>query len=473
MNVTELKSEGLKKSYKIVVDAAQINLQTEAELKAAGEQVKIPGFRPGFIPMKILQQRYGKAVQSDVLKQVINQSSGEVISKNKLRPALTPQINIEDYKEGGDLTYTMDVEIFPEIPDMSFDKITLERNTFEIDQVEIDDAATRVASRTPNFARAKEGSKAAMGQIVTIDFIGMIDGKPFDGGSATDFQLELGSKQFIDTFEEQLVGAKEGEERTVNVTFPENYHASNFAGKAAVFTVTVKQISDKQAPAVDEEFAKARGFENLAALHEAIRGQLVREYDQLVRSQLKKQLFDKLEDEYDFELPPGMVEMEFNNIWERLKEAKEQGDESVAGKSDDELKEEYRAIAERRVKLGILLAELGSRNKIQVGREELNRAVMQQASMFPGQEKQVFDFYRKHPERIEELRGPILEEKVVDYILGKVSFDDKKVSIKELMESNEEEGTIKKKSSKSSKAKSTSAEGEPKKAKAAKKKTSE
>lgn len=440
MQVTELEKDNLKRTFKIVVDAARINEQMETELKAAGEKIKMPGFRPGFIPMKVLKQRYGKSVQAEVIKNVISQTSNEALTQKKIRPAMGPQITIDDYKDEGDLVYTISFEMFPEVPEVPFDGLTLERNTFEVEDADIDAAAERIAKRTPKLARAKEGSKAAMGQVVTIDFKGMIDGKVFDGGSASDFKLELGSKRFIEGFEEQLVGSKEGDDRIVKVTFPADYPSKELAGKEASFAVKVKAIEDMDTPAIDDAFAKERGFADLRALREAIRSQLIKEYEQLVRRKLKKQLFDILEEKCEFDLPQGMVEMEFNAIWERLKEARDKGDSSLNDRSDEELKKEYQSISRRRVKLGLFLAEVGNRNKVQVTNEEINRAVMQQASQFPGQEQKVIEFYRSHPERLDDLRGPILEEKAVDYILGKVKYKDKKASLKELEMDEEDEG---------------------------------
>lgn len=453
MKATPLESKGLKKKFRITVEAGKINSQTEAELKRAGERVKIPGFRPGFIPMKVLKQRYGKSVQSDVLKQVINRASNDAISENKLRPAMTPQISIEDYKEGGDLAFTMELEVFPEVPEVSFDKVKLDRPTFDIGDKDIDEAVQRIAERSQKLTPLDGGKKAAMGHVVAIDFTGSIDGTPFPGGAGSGFQLELGSGQFIEGFEEQLVGSKAGDERSVKVTFPADYHAKDLAGKEAVFAVSVKEVLSKEMPELDEAFAKERGFADMRALREAVRNQLIREYDQVVRNRLKKQLFDALDEAHDFTLPEGMMKTEFDSIWGRLTQAPEELKEALEEKSEDELKEEYRQIARRRVKLGILLAEIGGRNKIQVSREELGRAVMQQASQFPGQEKQVVEFYQKHPERADDLRGPILEEKVVDFILGKISYDDRKVSLESLMEDGEEEGAVKKKAAKEKPAK--------------------
>lgn len=465
MQVTQLDSKGLKKRFKVVVDAATINSQTETELRAAGERVKIPGFRPGFIPMKVLQARYGKSVQADVLKQVINQSTTKVITERKLRPAITPNVNIEEYNEGGDLAYSIEFDAFPEVPELKFDKIALDRNTFEITEKDVDETMQTIASRHPKLNRAKDGAKAQLGNVVFIDFKGKVDGVAFDGGTAKDFKLELGSKQLIDNFEEQLLGLKEGEEKVVKVTFPENYPGGNLAGKKADFEVVVKELYTKEDPAIDDEFAKARGFADLKAFHEVVRSQITREYDQVVRGQVKKLLFDTLDEQYDFDLPETMVEMEFNSIWERLQQARAEGEKIGEDQSEEELKEEYRQIARRRVKLGILLAEVGNRNKLQVTSEELNRALMQQVSMFPGQEKKVMEFYRNNPDRVQDLRGPIMEEKAVDFILGKVKFTDKKVALSDLSSAGEEEDDAPKKK--------TSKEAKDKPKAAAKKKSAE
>ncbi len=455
MQVTELENAGLKRNYKVTVEAPEIDKEMEVELRAAGEKIRIPGFRPGNIPMKILQQRYGKSVQGDVLKQVINKATTDLVNERKLRPALTPQINIEDFKEGGALVFTVSFEAFPDAPDVNFDKITLNRSVFEISEKDIDEASDRIAERSPKLASAKEGAKAENGNVVTIDFKGMIDGVAFAGGTAEGFKLELGSGQFIEGFEGQLVGAKIGDDRIVKVTFPKDYPGAEVAGKEASFAVKVHAIESKEPGVIDEEFAKERGFETLEKLREAIKSQLTREYDQVVRNELKKELFDILEEQYQFDLPQGMVDLEFGSIWERLQQAKAEGDESVAGKSEEELKTEYQKIASRRVKLGLLLADIGNRNKIQITREELTRAMMQQASQYPGSEKKVMEFYRNNPDRVEELRGPILEEKSVDFILSKIKFNDKKVTLEDLNGDDEdgEEGSSekKKKSSKAAK----------------------
>ncbi|MEZ5690435.1 MAG: trigger factor [Rickettsiales bacterium] len=440
MQVKELESKNLKKSFQITIDENSIKSQKENELKELGKTAKIAGFRSGQIPMKILQQRYGKAVHNDVVNKVVKNSVGELISNNKFRPTITPRIDIDkDYKDEGDLSFNVELEIFPDLPELVFDDITLERKTYEVTQDDIDEAERKIAERNPVFVDMKEGSKAEKGNVVKIDFKGSVDGVAFEGGSAEDFSLELGSGQFIDNFEDQLIGSKAGDEKTVKVKFPDNYPAANLKGKQAEFAVTVKAIQEKQLPEINEEFATSRGFENLDKLHEAVRAQIIKEFDDIVRNLLKKQLFDQLEEKFDFELPESMVESEFGTIWERIEQAKNSGDEELKDKSEEELKTEYQKVARRRVALGILLAEIGSREKIQVSREEISQAVMQQASQYPGQEQQIFEFYRKNPQHIENLRGPILEEKAVDSILGKVKFNDSKVAISELVNAEYEE----------------------------------
>jgi trigger factor len=413
MQVTELESKGLKKNFKIIVAADAIKVKTETELKEVGKTAKIAGFRSGQVPMKILQQRYGKAVQADVIKKVINGSVNELVVNNKFRPTLSPQINIEEYNEGGELSFSVALELFPDLPELAFDDVTLERKTFEITQADIDEAAERIAQRSPQFVDLAKGAKAENGNVVKIDFKGTLDGVAFDGGTAEDFDLELGSKQFIDGFEDQLIGAKAGDKKTVKVTFPDKYPSAQLAGKEVEFAVTIKAVQESKTPEINEEFATSRGFADLAAFHDAVRGQLIKEYDGIVRNQLKKQLFDILEKKYTFELPETMVEMEFNTIWERVKQSKDEGDESLADKSEEELTEEYKNVAKRRVTLGILLAEVGTRNKIQISRDEISNAVMQQANQYPGQERQIFEFYQKNPNRIEDLRGPIWKKRLL------------------------------------------------------------
>jgi len=433
MQVSEIENNGLKRNFKITLGADALEAQKQIELEKVGKTAKVAGFRPGKVPMKTLQQMYGRAVLSDVMDNAIKKSVSELIAERNFRPALTPQIKIEEYNEGGDLTFSVAVELFPDLPELDFASINIDRKTFEISEQDIDAAAKRIAERSPQFVDLPADTKAEMGNVVRIDFKGMLDGVAFDGGTSENFELNLGSKQFIEGFEEQLVGTKAGDKKIVKVTFPAKYPAAHLAGKEAEFEVVVHAVLKSETPEINEEFATSRGFENLGALREAIKKQMTREYDEVIRNQLKKQLFDTLEEKFKFELPESMVDMEFNTIWERVQQSKAEGDEELKDKSDADLTEEYKKLAKRRVALGILLAEVGTRAKIQISREELSRAVIMQANQYPQQARQIFDFYQKNPQRLEDLRGPILEEKAVDFILSQVKFNDTKVALDDLI----------------------------------------
>ncbi len=472
MQISVLADEGLKKSFKCVIPAGEVEVAMDQELKRIGQSVKIAGFRPGFVPMKILQQRYGKSVQQDVIRNLVTDSATKAIQQRNLRPALTPNVENQQYQEGGELSFTLTMEVLPDLPEMKFSDISLTREVFDIEESDIDEGLQRLAERSPQLAALPESAKAKEGNVVNMDFRGTIDGVAFDGGTAEQFQIELGSGRLIDGFEKQLIGVKAGDTKDVRVTFPQDYFNADVAGKEAVFAVTVRDVSELKTPEMTDEFAKSKGFSDIRALREAVRDQLMKDFKSIVRTRLKKQLFDTLEGRCDFPVPAGMSDLEFNSIWQQLQQAKAQGDETVAGKSDDELRTEYKAIAERRVRLGILLAEIARREKLQVGRDELTRALIQHASQYPGQEQRVMEFYRQHPERLDELRGPILEEKAVDWILGKVNMTDTKIVAADLFKDEEDESAEKPKAAKPKKAatKKDEAEGEAK-PKAAKKKS--
>ncbi len=440
MQVTALKEEGLKKSFRCVVSAENIGTAIEEELKKVGKSVRIAGFRPGFVPLKILQQRYGKAVQQDVIRNLVTDSVAKIIEERSLRPALSPNVENQEYKEGSELAFTVTMEVLPDLPEITFSDITLEREVFEITQGDIDEGLERLAERSPETVKLADSAKAKIGNVVTMDFKGSIGGVPFEGGSAEKFAIELGSGRLISDFEEQLVGVKAGDQRDVKVTFPEEYFNAEVAGKEATFAVNVQEVAELKTPEITDAFATGRGFSDLRALNEAVRDQLIKDFGGMVRTRQKKALFDILEKKCDFLVPSGMVKMEFDSIWQRLLSARAQGDETVSGKSDEALTEEYQAIAERRVRLGILLAEIARKEKLQISRDELSRALIQHASQFPGQESRVIDYYRQNPERVEELRGPILEEKAVDWVLGKINLIDRPVTTAELLTAEEDSG---------------------------------
>lgn len=440
MQVNELKKEKLIREYEVKVGADAIEKQMEEQLQSISKRVKIPGFRPGHIPVKILKQRYGKSVLGEVLEKTVSTTSSDLLKEKGERPALQPKIEIVSYDEGKDLQYKMSYEVLPEIPTVDYGKLALDKLTFEVPAEEIDESLKRLGSASGSYEAKPEDAKAENGDAVKIDFTGYLNGEAFEGGAATDFRLELGSGQFIPGFEEQLVGTKAGDEVTVKVSFPADYHKEDLAGQPTEFKVKVHQVFVQKAPEMNDEFASRFGMESIEKLREALRDQIAKDYDQIARTKMKKQLFDQMDNLVKFDAPAGMVDLEFDNIWARLEEAKKQGDESL-NKPEDELRAEYKAIAERRVRLGLVLAEIGRNNNIKVTQDELSRAVMDHARMFPGQEKRVFEFYRQNPGQLEELRGPIIEEKAVDFILEKAKLTERQVTIDELIKDDEEENT--------------------------------
>jgi trigger factor len=449
MQVKETKTEGLKREFAVTLDAKTVNEEIETQLRSMGSRVKIPGFRPGHIPMAVLKKRFGKNVLGEVVERTVNQSSQRILRDKTLRPAMPPKIEIISYEEGGDLDFRMELEVMPEVPAMDFSKIKLEKLVCDVSEDEIDEAIGRLLERNKVYTRTDKGTKAEKGHQLLMDFVGKIDGVAFEGGSAKGFQLVLGSGQFIEGFEDQLIGAKEGEEVVVNVTFPAAYHKEDLANKPAEFTVTVHEVREggNKTEATDE-FAKTLGFTDVAGLRKAVHDQFAGDYQAAARGHMKKQLFDQLEKDCDFVTPQGMLDLEFNSIWEKIQQAKKEGDEVLKAKSDEALREEYMKIAQRRIKLGILLSDVAAKNKITINQDELSNAVMQQASQYPGQERKVFEFYQKNPQHLEELRGPILEEKAVDFIIGKSKLTERKVTREELMSETEESDSSEEKSKK-------------------------
>ncbi|HEU5047746.1 MAG TPA: trigger factor [Rickettsiales bacterium] len=439
MQVTEVKNEGLKREFTVKLDAKTLNEKTEARLESMSKNMKIDGFRPGHVPMNVLKKRYGKHVAGEVMEGSVNEATQNVLREKNLTPAMQPKVEVTAYEEGGDLEFKIDMEVLPEVPELDFSQIALDKLTCDIDEKEVDEAIERLAERNQNFVREKEGAKAKKGNRAVIDFTGKVDGVAFEGGAAKKFALELGSGSFIAGFEDQIVGAKEGDDLVVKVTFPENYHKADLSGKPAEFDVHVHEILKGEKPEVNDEFAKKFGFENLEGLKKAIKDQLGGDHESMSRVKIKKQLFDDLDKRLTFPVPQSMFDAEFKAIWDKLEQAKKEGDEAISSKSDEELRTEYTKIAERRVKLGIALSDIAAKNKLQITQEELSRAVMQQARQFPGQERAIFDFYQKNPQYLQELRGPIMEEKAVDLILGKAKVTERKVSQEELMKEIDED----------------------------------
>jgi len=434
MQVIETNTEGLKREFKVVVPAQEVLEKVDGKLTELGRRIRLPGFRPGKVPLPLLKQRYGQSVMGEVVEQTVNDSSQRVMSERGLRAAGQPQIEILSPAGEGDLEYKLAVELIPDIKPMEFSSLEIERLVVDVPEPEVEQAIERTAKRFRKSEPVATPRPAQTGDVAVVDFTGRIDGQEFAGGSAAGHYLELGSNSFIPGFEEQLVGVSAGERRDVKVTFPADYPNAELAGKPAVFDVEVKEIRELAPVVIDDELAKGMGAENVAGLRESVRKRLSDDYAGLARSRLKRQLLDALATKHQFEVPAGLVETEFAAIWAQIEADKEKGrlDPEDAEKSEEQLKSEYREIAERRVKLGLLLSEVGRLNNIQVSNDELSRAIVNEARRYPGQEKKVIEYYQKSPQALVQLRAPIYEEKVVDFIVELAKVTERTVTPEEL-----------------------------------------
>lgn len=439
MQITEKTAQGLKREYNVVIAASIIEERMSERLVEVGRQVNLPGFRPGKAPITLLRKRFGQSIMGEVLDKTINDTAQSVIAEKSLKPALQPKIELVSFSEGKDLEFDVKVEVLPEIATPDFKKVELEKWVATVTDAELDKALDDMLKSNRSSKVVAESRKAKNGDIVVIDYVGKLDGVAFEGGTGFDAHLELGSGQFIPGFEEQLIGVIAGDTALLNVTFPADYGAENLAGKAVTFNVTVKELREPETPALDEEFAKRLGETSVEAVKTKTRGIIQSSYDRLSRLRLKRNLLDKLSELETFAVPEGMVDAEFDAIWRQIEQAKSsnQLDPEDAKKSDDELRTEYRAIAERRVRLGLLLSDVGQKNNIAVTPEELGKAVMEQASRFQGQEQAVVNYYKNTPEALESLRAPVFEDKVVDFVLALAKVTDKPVSIEELQKDPE------------------------------------
>ncbi|MBF0876324.1 trigger factor [Gluconobacter cerevisiae] len=437
MQVTPTLNEGLKRAFTVVVPSADLQARRDARLAEVAKTIKLPGFRPGKVPASLVKQRYSDSVNAELLEEVINDATTKLFAEQNVRPAMQPKVEVVSaIEDGKDLEFKVETEVLPEIevPDLSGLKLT--RLGAKVSEETVEKALNDVARRSRKFETIEEDRAAVQGDVVCVDFVGKLDGTPFDGGTADDVNVEIGGEGFIPGFAEQMEGMKAGEERVINVTFPADYQAEELAGKAVTFDIKAKSLKKAVDPAIDDELAKTIGFENLEQIRKIITEQAEGEYQQLSRLRIKRDLLDALSEKTDFEAPSSMVDAEFNQIWARVEEDRKAGrlDEEDAGKDEETLKADYRRIAERRVKLGLLLAEIGRKQEIQVSREELLGAMQQEAQRYPGQEQMVFEFFSKNPQAVEGLRGPILENKVVDYLIELADVTDKDVTPEELAE---------------------------------------
>ncbi len=443
MQVNALSTKGLVHNYEVTVPAADLQRQIETRLKGMLATVQMPGFRPGKVPLAVVEKRYGTSVLGEVVEETVNTAAMKAVSEKGLRPATEPKVEFvgmpNEVPANKDLVFKMEVEIIPEIEPMDFAKLSFENMVVEASDSDITEALERIAKGNRKQEPAPAGYAAKLGDVTTIDFDGSVGGVKRDGMKGEDFPLELGSNRFIPGFEEQLVGVKAGDKRDVKVTFPKDYHAAELAGAEAVFAIDVKSVSQLQAPTIDDELAKAAGFETLDALKKHLGEQIAQNFGQVSRAIIKRKLMDKLADGHSFEVPPTLANREFEQLWAQVSQAKQAGqlDAEDKGKSDEQLKTDYQNIANRRVRLGLLLSEVARKNKIEINREDVRKAIIQEAMRFPGQEKKVVDYYTKDASAREQLTAPMLEEKVVDLILSKAKTTDKKVTRDELQKAAE------------------------------------
>ncbi len=441
MQVTEEKNEGLQREFVITLEANEIDEKVQSRLREIGKNQKIPGFRPGKAPMSILKQRFGQAVMGEVLERAVGDSSQQVIQERGLRPAGQPDISVESFDEGQDLVYRMKLELLPDIEPMDFSQIQVTTQKIEVPDHEVDEALERLASQQKESKPVEQARPAQKGDILVVDFSGEVDGEKYPGMEAEDHHLELGSNRFVEGFEDQLIGVQPGEEKTVEVTFPEGYMNSQLSGKTAQFHVKVKELREAEPVEINDELAQKFGEEDLNSLKERVRDQIRQDYERLTRQRTKRQLLDQLADGHSFDVPQSMVDSEFDAIWQQIEQDRQQGqlDAEDAEKSEEQLQEEYKQIAERRVRLGLLLSEVGRNQQIDVTQEELNKALIEEVQRYPGREREVFEHYQNNQDALQNLRAPIYEDKVIDYILELANTEERQVTTDQLREELEAE----------------------------------
>jgi trigger factor len=451
MEVTETLSDGLKREFQVQVPAADLEARVAERLGELKDRVHLRGFRPGKVPVTHLRKIYGKAVMAETIEAVIRELNAQIVSERGLKLAMEPKVTIPNEASavekviGGqsDLAYTLALEILPKIELADFKGIKLERQVAEVTETQVNDALQKIAEQNRPFAVKAEGAKVEKGDRIVIDFTGRIDGAPFEGGTGGDVGVNVGAGTFLPGFEDQLVGMTAGETRVVKVTFPDNYLNTQLAGKSAEFDVTVKSLEAPGQVTLDDAFAKSLGLESLDKIKEAVRGRLQQEHAALSRQKLKRQLLDKLDEMHKFALPPTLAEDEFKNVWTTVEnDLKAQGRTFAdEGTTEEKAREEYRAIAERRVRLGLVLAEIGEKNKITVTEEEITRTIVERARQVPGREQEVWEYYRKTPAAVAAVRAPIFEEKVVDFLIELATVTEKQVSREDLLKDEEDENS--------------------------------
>lgn len=438
-------SEGLSRMYKVSVPQADLQKRFDERIEEIRPQMNLKGFRPGKVPASHVKKMFGKDIMGEVVQALVQETSQKAIEDADVRPAGQPEMHMESDMEKvlegeEDLAYHMHVDIMPEFEPVDIKKLTVKKPVAEINDDEVDARLTQIAEANPKYDKRAKTAKARKDDAVVIDFLGKLDGEPFEGGAAEEHTLVLGSNSFIPGFEDQLIGVKAGDEKDVEVTFPEQYQAEHLAGKEAVFEVKVHEVRAPKTPELDEEFATGLGLESLDKLKELVTEQLKNEFGGASRAKAKRNLLDILDEKHDFDLPPKMVEQEFGQIWQQVQAEMDAGrtPDEDKDKSEDDLKEEYGKIAERRVRLGLVLAEIGRVADVKIDEQEVQQALIREARNFPGQERQVIEFFQKDPNAMAQLRAPIYEDKVVDHILETAKVKEETVSKEDLLKEDED-----------------------------------
>ncbi len=438
MQVTETLNEGLKRGYAITVTAAELDEKVNEKLAEAQPQVEMKGFRKGKVPMPLLKKQFGQRLMGEAMQESIDGAMTKHFEESGEKPALQPEVKMtnEDWKEGDDVEVSLSYEALPQIPEIDLKSVSLEKLVVKADDAAIEEALANLAETAQDFEPRKKGSKAKDGDQVVMDFVGKVDGEAFEGGAAEDYPLVLGSNSFIPGFEDQLVGVKAGEEKAVTVSFPEDYQAEALAGKEAVFDCTIKEVKQPVAAKIDDELAKKFGAEDLAALKSQIGERLEAEYSGAARAVMKRSLLDELDKLVSFELPPSLVDAEAKQIAHQLWHDE---NPDVQGHDHPEIEptDDHMSLAERRVRLGLLLAELGQKAEVEVSDAEMTQAIMNQARQYPGQERQFFEFVQQNQQMQQQLRAPLFEDKVVDYVFELAQVSDKEVSKDDLQKAVE------------------------------------
>jgi trigger factor len=431
MQTVETLNEGLKRAYTLTITAKEIDGKVDAELKKVAPQVRMPGFRPGKVPANLVKKMHGPALMQDALNTSIQEGVQKLMAEKQLRPAMQPSVALdESYEPGKDAAVTVELEVLPQVPSPQIDGLKLERLSAPVDDAAVDAQIARIAEGQTQYDDAPEGHAAKEGDLVVMDFVGKVDGVAFEGGTGTDMSVAIGSGRLIPGFEDQLTGVKTGDEKQINVTFPADYGSKDLAGKDATFDLVIKQVKLPGETKIDEEFAKSLGLDSLDKLKELIRGQIEQEHNGLTRTHMKRKLLDQLAEGHDFDVPPSMVEAEFNQIWAQLEhEASHEADPEAAMKEMEAERDDYRKIAERRVRLGLLLSEIGQANGVEVSQQEMNRLIAQAAQQYRGEEQQRFiQYVQQEPMAAAQLRAPLYEDKVVDFLFGKAEISDREVA---------------------------------------------